>query len=113
MIVLELPNIFTPQSTLSLGYWHHFEIDHNWFFNKNTISKLLQQTGFEVLSVTSIPKIACLSKILDGLLTSTLYMHISRDSYLKFRKTAFYQFLNKHEVKIDIKDYIYIVAKKI
>ena len=34
LLVLEIPYVFTPQSFLSFGYWHHFEVDHNWFFGK-------------------------------------------------------------------------------
>lgn len=113
LIVLEVPYIFTPQSALSFGYWHHFEIDHNWFFNRSNITLLLADFGFHVISIQFIPKIVRLSKILDGILTRTIYMHISLDTYLKFRESTFYKLLNSYEAKININDYLFIIAKKI
>lgn len=113
LLVLELPYIYTPQSFLSFGFWHHFEIDHNWFFSKNAIKCLLEKVGFQVISISFIPKVVCLSRLLDGLLTRTAYMYIKRDTYLKFRSSSFYRFLNKAEIKINIMDYLFVIAKKL
>ena len=112
ILVLELPYIFTPQSFLSFGYWHHFEADHNWFFGKRSISCLLKDVGFEVVSISFVPKIARLSKMLDALLARTIYMHVKRDTYLRFRRGSFYQFLNKFEVRPNIMDYLLVIARK-
>ena len=112
LFVFEVPYIFTLQSKLSLGYWHHFELDHNWFLNKTNIKILSENNGFEVLNITFIPKIVCLSKIFDCLLTRTIYMHISRNSYMKLRRTIFYKIMNKFYFKINIKDYLFVILKK-
>lgn len=112
LLVLELPYIFTPQSVLSLGYWHHFEKDHNWFFNKKNIDRLLKELGFNVISICFIPKIAPLSRLLDGLFARTIYMFMTRDSYFRFRNTFFYEMLNRICIKINIMDYILVIAKK-
>ncbi|WP_419662179.1 putative methyltransferase, type 11 [Desulfosarcina variabilis str. Montpellier] len=113
LFVFEVPYIFTLQSKISFGFWHHFEIDHNWFLNKNNISYLSKKMGFKVLYISFIPKIVCLSKIFDGLLTRTVYMHLSRDSYMLFRKSFIYKIMNKIDIKINIKDYLFVILQKV
>lgn len=112
LLVLELPYIFTLQSVLSLGYWHHFQKDHNWFFNKKNIKELLEELGFNVDAISFIAKIAPLSTILDALLSRTVYMRITRESYLRFRESFFYKMLNRVKIKVNIMDYLLVIATK-
>ena len=113
ILVLELPNIFTIQSFLSHGLWHHFELCHNWFFNKKTITQFLKKHNFEVLYIHYIPKIINLSKIFNGIMTNTVYQFISRDKYLRLRNNKFWKLLDNIRIKIDVLDYFLGIARKI
>lgn len=90
LFVLELPHIFTFQSSLSFGYWPHFEPEHNWFFDKRTIMKFLNKHGFMTKNVMFIPKVVTFAKIFDGLMTTfKIYHHVSRKEYHSLERLNF------------------------
>ena len=111
LLVLELPNIFTWPSLLSFGYWHQFQREHNWFFSTATISTFLNKQGFMIKNVMFCPKMVTFAKIFDGLM-ATFKLYKTRENKLKFRETKFYKYLNNKQIKVNINDYLLIIAQK-
>lgn len=113
LLVMEIPHIFTLPALLSFGYWHQFEVHHNWFFNKMTIKKFLNGHGFLVKYIAFVPKVVTLAKLFDGLMTSfKIYTHVSRKKYLQFTKTNFYKFLNRVKIKVKLNEYLLVISRK-
>lgn len=112
VLVLEVPYIFTVQGLLTLRRWYHFEATHHWFFNRRNIQRLLKETGYRVLACSFVPKVVPLSRVFDCLLSRTVYMHVKRSTYLELRKSRFYQFMNRIEIKVNIRDYLLVIAKR-
>ncbi len=112
LLMLELPYVFTLQGLASFRRWHHFEETHNWFFGKSNITRLLEHLGYEVLLTSFVPKVVPLTRMFDCLLSRTVYMHVKRSTYLGLRQSRFYRFMNGIEVRVNILDYLLVVARR-
>jgi SAM-dependent methyltransferase len=112
LLVLELPYVFTPQGLLSRQRWHHFEETHHWFFGRRNIRRLLQDVGYEVLSTSFVPKVVPLTRMLDCLLSRTVYLYVQRSTYLRMREGRVYRALSRIDLRVNIMDYLFVVARR-
>ncbi len=112
IFVLELPHIFTLQTSFSSSYWHHFQMTHNWFFNTKTIAQFLWGQGFGIEKMIFIPKVTTLSNLLSAIMARTVYQFISREKYLKIRESGLYRLLNNKKVEVNLKEYLFIICTK-
>lgn len=112
ILAMEIPNIFTLQSTISRGLWHHFVTEHFWFYDRKTIAMLLRKHGFTVQESFYVSKVVTIAWVLY------LLGNISRIFYLFpklarwFPNSRIYKILDKKIVKINIADYLFVIARR-
>ncbi|HEX7379924.1 MAG TPA: class I SAM-dependent methyltransferase [Pirellulales bacterium] len=56
-LVMTTPNVGSVLARVLGAHWPHYHIDHLWYFNRATLTALVEQAGFEVLDWRPAPKI--------------------------------------------------------
>jgi 2-polyprenyl-3-methyl-5-hydroxy-6-metoxy-1,4-benzoquinol methylase len=67
LLVIETPNIDSPPFKFMKARWRQFIPEHYFFFDRRTISRLLQDQGLHVSSIQTIGKYASLGLIFNRL----------------------------------------------
>jgi 2-polyprenyl-3-methyl-5-hydroxy-6-metoxy-1,4-benzoquinol methylase len=111
LLVLEVPHIFTPQVAVFRGHWHHFYPEHFWFYNKKTITMLLQRHGFQILETSFVPKVTTVAWVLL-LLGFVLRRIWNKRAGVRVPDSALYHFLDRRTVKVNINDYLLVIARR-
>ncbi len=111
ILTIEIPNIFHLFAKLSLGYWHHYQHGHHWFFSFSTLTKFLNRYGFNVDYKTYVPKVVVLSKLMDVALSAVrIYHYVSGEQYRRIRNLPLYRALSSVVIRVDKNDYILFVC---
>lgn len=63
-LLMTTPDIGSLLARMMGAHWPHFHIDHLWYFNRATLTAIVEQAGFEVLAWRRAPKIFNLAYIL-------------------------------------------------
>lgn len=112
LLVLEVPHIFTPQVGVFRGRWHHFQDEHFWFYDKKTITMLLERHGFQVLETSFVPKVTTVAWILHLLgFVFHIYHNVPglRD---RVPEWPIYRFLDRRTVRVNMHDYLLVIARR-
>lgn len=113
ILAMEVPFIFTPQAKLSRGTWHHFSHEHFWFYNKKTITTLLNNYGFKVLETKFIPKTVTMARVLM-LIGYILRLFIIFPTLPdRIPNWSIYKFFDKKIINMNIADYLLVIARRI
>ncbi|MGH7134786.1 MAG: hypothetical protein ACREHD_03550 [Pirellulales bacterium] len=68
-------------------HWPHFHIDHLWYFNRATLTALVENSGFEVLAWQCAPKVFNVAYI------AGLFEHNCRSAWFRRPANASLRFL--------------------
>jgi len=62
-LALTTPDIGSLLARLMGAHWPHFHVDHLWYFNRETLTAMVERAGFEVLDWRRAPKVFNLAYI--------------------------------------------------
>jgi 2-polyprenyl-3-methyl-5-hydroxy-6-metoxy-1,4-benzoquinol methylase len=113
ILVIEVPFIFTLQARLSQGTWHHFSHEHFWFYDKKTITKLLNSHGFKVVEAAFVPKTVTMARVFINI--GYIFRLYILFPWLpdRIRNSRFYKFLDKKIINMNIADYLLVIARRV
>lgn len=86
-LVMTTPNIGSILARLLGSHWPHFHIDHLWYFNRATLTALVEQAGFEVLSWRPAPKVFNLAYV------AGIFRHNAKASWVRRAASGGLRFL--------------------
>jgi SAM-dependent methyltransferase len=112
IIAMEIPYICTPQATIFRGFWHHFYNEHFWFYDRKTMTILLEKYGFKVEKAYFVPKVTTLAWVIFiiAVKCGILSLFPKLPDYLP--NWRIYKYLDKIIIKVNIADYLFVIARR-
>lgn len=76
-VLLTTPDIGSTLARAMGAHWPHFHVDHLWYFNRATLTALVEQAGFEILHWRRAPKVFNVAYV------AGIFEHNSRNAWMR------------------------------
>jgi 2-polyprenyl-3-methyl-5-hydroxy-6-metoxy-1,4-benzoquinol methylase len=107
VLMIEAPNFDSSARRLIGKKWRQFIQDHKRHFSIETLKRLLDEEGFDVLSAGSVPKIMS-----AGLFADRVTRYVHRRSGLLMTRALDTIGLSRRKFRLDLGDIMLLVARK-